>query len=90
MYFVDNNIYANGKIMQWMNEWISKKESKRKMYAMVKTIYCKKKDTFEEIQICRLLLKVFELGHILVRLVNAENHDEKSENIHKRKKKKIK
>lgn len=37
-----------------------------------------KKDTFEEIQICRLLLKVFELGHILVRLVNAENHDERS------------
>lgn len=37
-----------------------------------------KKDTFEEIQICRLLLRVFELGHILVRLVNAENHDEKS------------
>lgn len=42
-------------------------------------LHCKK-DTFEEIQICRLLLRVFELGHILVRLVNAENRDEKSVN----------
>lgn len=36
------------------------------------------KDTFEEIQIYRLLLEVFEPGHILVQSVNAENHGEKS------------
>lgn len=36
------------------------------------------KDTFEEIQIYRLLLEVSEPDHILVRSVNAENHDEKS------------
>lgn len=47
-------------------------------------LHWEKKDTFEEIQICRLLLRVFELGHILVRLVNAENRDEKSVNEKKR------
>lgn len=40
--------------------------------------YFVEKDTFEEIQIYRLLLKVFEPDRILVQSVNAENHDEMS------------